>query len=208
MHALKSMVKQLLIGTAYIPVICAPLGLAKANEDHSADQLVCGPRAAKYILEHCDQQATLVELVKELQWPNIEDGSSLGDIDRLLVSRGLSTAYLYLNNEGPPEFDGMMIVARRTNSPLKHFVVVLHAKPQGFVEFIDGPEGIRKEPSAAFWANTDSGVLVVSEGDPIESWSMTYMIFIVTACIEMTFALGILLVMLVKKVGFRRFSFS
>jgi ABC-type bacteriocin/lantibiotic exporter with double-glycine peptidase domain len=50
---------------------------------------ICGPQCVKRILEHYGYQVGLEELIRELQWPEIDKGTSLGDLSQALEKRGL-----------------------------------------------------------------------------------------------------------------------
>lgn len=51
----------------------------------------CGPQCVQRVLEHYGHQVDLLALVKEIQWPDPEQGSTMGSLESALVSRGIFT---------------------------------------------------------------------------------------------------------------------
>jgi ABC-type bacteriocin/lantibiotic exporter with double-glycine peptidase domain len=89
---------------------------------------VCGPRCVKFLLQwYHKQDVPLIDLVREMQWPNIERGSSLEDIAHAINSRGISTLGCKVQDLEALnwEFPVVLYLDSATGAPLGHFVVML-----------------------------------------------------------------------------------
>jgi hypothetical protein len=64
---------------------------ADNKRSDSEQDSVCGPRCVQYVLEWygSPQAPSLLNLVEEMQWPSVERGSSLHDIQTALTKRGV-----------------------------------------------------------------------------------------------------------------------
>ena len=58
--------------------------------------IVCGPRCVQYLLKHYGQEVDLIELVREMQWPELEAGTTMDTIEKALNSRGIHTLGMQL----------------------------------------------------------------------------------------------------------------
>lgn len=60
--------------------------------------MFCGPRCVQYILKYYGKDEDLIDLVRETQWPNLEQGASLQSLDIALRKRGVHTSALRLKS--------------------------------------------------------------------------------------------------------------
>ena len=73
-------------------LVCCGPGLAAAREpERDPARLVCGPRCVRHVLRHYGVEADLVDVIRQTQWPDIYNGSSLLDLRRTLESRAIHT---------------------------------------------------------------------------------------------------------------------
>jgi ABC-type bacteriocin/lantibiotic exporter with double-glycine peptidase domain len=105
-----------------------PVAKAYGNTD-----LVCGPRCLRFILEHYGRKMELLDLVRRTQWPTIENGASLADLDETLRSNGIHTfalrmpegmdldwpypVLLHVQGKGHPVGHFSVWLPRQTGSP-------------------------------------------------------------------------------------------
>lgn len=51
----------------------------------------CGPMSVQRVLDYYGQSVEAIDLVRELQWPDVEKGSSFAGLSKVLESRGIRT---------------------------------------------------------------------------------------------------------------------
>ncbi len=61
------------------------------DKHHASRDVFCGARCAQHILAHYGRSEDLVALVRELQWPQLEETVSLQQLTELLEQRGVYT---------------------------------------------------------------------------------------------------------------------
>ena len=153
----------LTLGTVATARAEAPAARLSADSD-----MVCGPRCVKFILKSYGQEADLIDLAKEIQWPDLEAGASLDRIEQSLHARGIHTKAVRfapgrrLNWPHPA-----VLYTDEGNPPRGHYVV---SAPDGGSESDDliwaGVEGWRRgrwdEITRGF-----SGVALLTSPNPI-----------------------------------------
>lgn len=82
--------------TLLVPLAVASTGDggAPVRIDHASDDIegmICGPLCARLILQKLGKEADLTALIREIQWPNLEQGTTLDALAGALENRGLYT---------------------------------------------------------------------------------------------------------------------
>jgi hypothetical protein len=94
----------LLIAAIHLQALCAwqqPLTMAKEGSDgERVEDAICGPRCVQYILRKHNIDCELIELVRECQWPHLEEGAKIVDLMTALNKRGIRTAAIKTINFG------------------------------------------------------------------------------------------------------------
>lgn len=72
-------------------------GGSDSGNTASTSDFICGPRCVKFILSQYSrgEDLELLDLVKKLQWPELERGCTLNDIEELLKSEGIYCKSVY-----------------------------------------------------------------------------------------------------------------
>jgi hypothetical protein len=124
----------LVIGLIAIVALLLVVGpVARAEDVGEAAQkkalpnpdLICGPRCVQMVLSHYGHEEDLMALVKEIQWPELEKGSSLTDVGKALQKRGIHTYAMRLAPNAQLCWRSPAIVFLKGNGPLGHFAVWL-----------------------------------------------------------------------------------
>jgi ABC-type bacteriocin/lantibiotic exporter with double-glycine peptidase domain len=79
----------IMLATSAAPSALAQQGASLPPAGSADDQLVCGPRCVKFILQAFGKDVDLTELIIEAQWPNLRDGASLEVLAGSLKKRGI-----------------------------------------------------------------------------------------------------------------------
>ncbi len=85
--------------------------------------MVCGPRCVQFILEHYGIKEDLIDLVKEIQWPDFEAGASLGAIEAALRKRGIYTCALRMDPKDRLAWSAPVVLHLKGQTAIGHFMV-------------------------------------------------------------------------------------
>ena len=108
----------------------------------SKNDLVCGPRCVQYILKEYGQQGDLIELIREMQWPNLEGGSTLTALEQALTSRGIHCGISEVPEDAQIAWKHPVIVHLRGRSgTIGHFAIWLPCSSNETVWLWAGPHG-------------------------------------------------------------------
>lgn len=84
-YSLSVFVVGLMCGTA----TCHAQQRPHVDRSRAAGDLVCGPRCVQYVVQHYGGDENLTDLVREIQWPDLEAGSSFDSLKDALAKRGV-----------------------------------------------------------------------------------------------------------------------
>ncbi len=149
-----------------------------ARSDHTDDemqsynQVICGPRCAHFVLRYYGREEKLSSLVREMQWPDLSQGTSIRQIEDALDSRGIHTRSVQLHNVRRFQPTRPAIVHLHENDDrgddnMGHFVVVLPESTSRHVAVWDGLSGTRFRPWDDF-SREITGAVVLTDDVPIE----------------------------------------
>ena len=128
---------------------------------------VCGPRCVQYVLRNYGVQSRLVDLVREIQWPAIEDGATLDSLERAFNSRSISTCAITIAPGCQLNWPYPVIVhLKETDGQLGHFVVWLPTSQRSMADVWTGLDGIQRG-SAFKLAAKMSGAVLLTANMPI-----------------------------------------
>jgi len=139
-------------------------------------QDVLHTRCVQYVLAHYGRDADLMSLVREMQWPHLEAGSSVGSVARALSDRGIEVAGLADIAAKELAWPTPAIVHLRdaTNHPAGHFAVLLPNDGKN-VRLWMGMDGV-VELSSSVFGERFSGVAVLTALTPIDkqAWQSSF----------------------------------
>ncbi len=150
-----------------------------ATTEENRPDVVCGPRCVQYILKHYGQQVELHDLIQELQWPNLEAGSNLADLQKSLNKRGIHTAAIQLSPGAKLDWPEPVLVHLKlgtsiTPETLGHFVVWLPSSTNDIVHLWFGPKGVHQGTNARFAGICSGGMLLISRNPIADSQLAVY----------------------------------
>ena len=146
------------------------LCLAQLGGQETHD-LVCGPRCLQLVLRHYGRDADLVDLIRKIQWPNVEQGTSLSALQHELEERGVHTLVVRCPKSSLPDWPHPLIVhfelAEGSTQGLGHFAVVFqNSSTTNSVTLCGGPNGPETMPVPKF-VRQFSGWAILTSPDPI-----------------------------------------
>lgn len=141
----------------------------------SASDFVCGPRCVDYILRQYGRTTELIELIRAVQWPDIERGATMKSLEACLQQRGVHTFAMRLSPSARLQWPQPVLVhLHHDQSPEEHFVVWLPSSSRALVHYWDGLLG-RKIVSSDEFARMRSGAVILTSDRPInESQIVVY----------------------------------
>lgn len=135
----------------------------------AAQQKLCGPRCVDFVLRYYGREHPgLVLLIKEMQWPAIEAGTSMSRIACGLDSRGVYTSAVRLPAGSIVHWRHPVILHFQSEDdyPDGHFVVQLPSSNSNGIRIWDGLNGVRII-TAYEVARLMSGAIILTSPTPI-----------------------------------------
>lgn len=129
----------------------------------------CGPRSVAFVLEYYGRQEQLADLVREMQWPDVELGTSMQAIRDALERRGIHTRAVRRQPGTIVRSTRPVIVHVHPNgdSTRGHFVVWLPGSTNRTVSIWNGLHGLQEIPIERFLSEM-SGVVLCTSRNPAE----------------------------------------
>lgn len=129
--------------------------------------IVCGPRCVRFILMCYGHREDLIDLIRELQWPQLESGSSVQSLSVALERRGIHTRSVIIGRNDVVRWNEPVLVHLTGSHDIGHFVVWLPGGNLRHVRIWDGLHGFRSLQPMEF-AKVRSGSIVLTSRQPIE----------------------------------------
>jgi ABC-type bacteriocin/lantibiotic exporter with double-glycine peptidase domain len=110
--------------------------VSELDQNASWDDRICGPRCVQYLLEYYElDREDLIDLVREVQWPDLEKGASLDRVECALRDRGIHTAPIVVPGNGELCWHSPVVVHLKDDKAgLGHFAVWLPESSGGEVK--------------------------------------------------------------------------
>lgn len=147
--------------------------LVNLSVDHSADELdvdeVCGPRCVQYVLKCFGTDVDLIEVVREAQWPRLEQGATLTSLADALKRRGIFTFPMHIGSDIRLKSPYPVIVHVKDDeciNAIGHYVVWLPSSSGGNIRVWWGLEGV-KLLRESDWTEKRSGAILLCEPNAI-----------------------------------------
>ncbi len=110
-----------------------------ANQD-----TVCGPRCVKFLFHwYLKTDVPLIDIIHEIQWPAVSNGTSFAAIKASLAARGVASSGASVDELGALEFEYPIIafLPNADATKLGHYVILLPESSKGSVRRWDGLSG-------------------------------------------------------------------
>ncbi len=141
---------------------------AAAAEDSSRDN-VCGPRCVRFLLSYYGkgQDVELIDLVREVQWPDMKSGATLSDLANQLRKYEIHTAMLKVSPKAELCWRHPVLVhLKSTGDGPGHYVVWLPESTESEAHVWSGLAGT-SEVAVATLARKMSGNVLLTADTPI-----------------------------------------
>lgn len=164
--------------TILVVILAMVTGSAPASAEPPAEgrvvDLVCGPRCVQHVLDHFGKPTDLGDLIREMQWPAFERGSSVAAVEESLNKRGVHTRAVRVGTDLDLHWPHPAIVLVRTDdSELGHFVVQEPSDEVGKVTAWVGLNGHVTGDARQFAARR-TGVIVLTAPEPIPDSAVAF----------------------------------
>lgn len=137
--------------------------------DERESDIICGPRCVQYVLAHFGIDSDVIDLAKEIQWPDLESGASLKKLADAMEARGLHTCALRINASQNIKWQFPVIFhTNPENSRIGHFQVWLPGSNDSGVQIWDGREGLISIPQDE-WMRLRSGAILLLSPETISN---------------------------------------
>jgi len=132
------------------------------------DDRICGPRCVQYLLGYYDLESEdIIDLVREVQWPDLERGASLDRVEQSLRDRGIHTASIVVPENGELCWHSPAVVHLKDDEAgLGHFAVWLPESSGGEVKVWGGRSGTRVLEKRDF-SKLFTGVALLTSREPL-----------------------------------------
>lgn len=137
----------------------------------SGSDMICGPRCVSYILDYYHKdQIQLVDLVREMQWPDIEKGATIKSIETSLNSRDVYTKAVKIDPSSRLQWPFPVIVHLEEPPEMGHYVVWLPTSTADQEIIWAGLTGLLQGSAAAI-SEKRSGAVILTSPKPISDIS-------------------------------------
>lgn len=128
---------------------------------------VCGPRCVQFLLRYYGkEEPELINLVRSMQWPDIEQGSTFECINNTLRKTGIYTLPVHINTDVKLCWSAPVVVHLKAQEGVpEHYVVWLPSAGPG-AEVWDGLRGAGPVDEKKF-ADLRSGNVLLTAAQPI-----------------------------------------
>ena len=146
----------------------AAFDAAKTEKDRNLNNIVCGPRSVQFVLKQFGHDVELVDLVREMQWPQLTDGASAASVIAALEKRGVFVKVIKVDPKAAVfAWNHPMILHLKpdVNESHGHFVVSMPRSTDEQVTLFDGLAGYYSGPYSEFRRKM-SGIVIVCSPTP------------------------------------------
>lgn len=175
--------KKMMIFMAAIGLLAAGVGFAVKTRDvlriwskparepiRGIADNICGPRCVQFVLQHYGIDAELQDLVREMQWPELEKGATLDSMSQALERRGVHTCVLKVDPSTRLAWrDPVIVHLQGAKEALGHYLVLLPGAASGEVDEYVEFTNVNHYPADAIRERM-SGVVMLTSSKPIDDW--------------------------------------
>jgi ABC-type bacteriocin/lantibiotic exporter with double-glycine peptidase domain len=133
------------------------------NVKDAQNRMICGPRCVDCVMRWFDRtDQELIDLVREIQWPDLASGASLEKLQVALQRRGIETKLVDINPPSVFEWSYPAIVHLSNPRPNGHFIVRLPGSKNGQERIWDGLAGETAISKGKLCAQMSGAVLLTA----------------------------------------------
>ncbi|GHT45324.1 hypothetical protein FACS189454_04610 [Planctomycetales bacterium] len=143
-------------------------GIAERKEKNIGDT-ICGPRCVQEVLRLYEKEdEDIIQLVREIQYPEVHEGAKLSKIADALEQRGLHPFAMKIKPSARIVWRYPVIVHLTpiSGETIGHYVVWLPSSKSHRVTIWNGNEGVQ-ELDERTWSKERSGAVLLTSPEPI-----------------------------------------
>jgi hypothetical protein len=132
--------------------------------------VICGPKCVNFLLEYYGkEQEDIIRLVREIQYPELQEGATLSKIIESLEKREIYTFAMKIKPSARLVWKYPVIVhlSPRSSEQIGHYVVWLPNSYDNNLWIWNGDEGIQNFQER-IWSEERSGVILLTSPEPIK----------------------------------------
>ncbi len=186
--------KQILVRFVLVSLVTVVAEGADTDPAANNPDSLCGPRCVVFALDRIGVRADLVDLVKELQWPQVEDGTTMLQLRNAIRNRGVSVTPVKLRPGQAVKLTGIAIVhfergKQDEQVPLGHYACCMPTSDPSTWEIFNPPNVRRLVNREEFCATCSSVMLLIQPSGialsdagqiSVSAWSGRFLMFLVT----------------------------
>lgn len=151
--------------------MASALGDVSPTSEATSTDMVCGPRCVQFLLRYYEKDDPgLVALIREIQWPHLEQGVTLAAIDAALRSRDIYTYPLFVLPDAKFDWPHPVLVHLNPKGTARfgHYVVWLPSSTASRTGIWSGLSGVR-EGNARDLSDWMSGAILLTSPVAVEN---------------------------------------
>ncbi len=131
--------------------------------------MICGPQSVQYVLEYFGKKEPISTIVYEIQWPDLEKGTSVTAIVGALARRGIVAKAVRIPRETPISWPYPIILHYPIDNGIGHFAVLTQVDGGRGQRLWIGPDRERDFPEYACFGKRSEVVVLTGQGDITDS---------------------------------------
>ena len=163
------MIRFLVTGTTIAAISAIVVMASEIENERRLNNVVCGPRCVQFVLKQFDQEVELIDLVREMQWPQLTEGATTASIVAALEKRGAFAKIIHVNPKTAVfvwNYPVILHLKPDGDESLGHFVVRMPQSTNDTIIIVDGLAGVYSKPYNEFYKRM-SGVILLCSPTPI-----------------------------------------
>ena len=171
-----SLLSSMLFAVAFVSVLLGQNSEPTASDvpketenERNIGDLICGPKCVREILRlYGKEHEDVIRLVREIQWPEVRQGSTLADLAAALKKRGIQTYAMQIKPTARLVWPHPVIVhlKPKQNDDIGHFVVWKPESKGNTVQIWDSDRGTQKHDERQ-WSKECTGAVLLTSPEPI-----------------------------------------
>lgn len=141
-------------------------GTAADQSPEDLGKLVCGPRCVRFLLSYYGkgETPTLVDLIREVQWPDLRRGAALSDLAAALERQGIHTYAMEVSPRARLCWQWPVLVHLRSQTDgIGHYAVWLPDSTAAEAHVWIGLAGVMRKPTAELAEEMTGPVLLTAD---------------------------------------------
>ncbi|MDR2171775.1 MAG: hypothetical protein LBP59_16650 [Planctomycetaceae bacterium] len=140
----------------------------KTEKEKNIGDVICGPKCVSFLLKYYGKEEDIIHLVREIQYPELLEGTSLAKIAEALEKRGIYTFAMKIKPSTRLVWKYPVIVHldQSHNEQIGHYVIWQPESRNNDLWIWDGDKDMQNYQERT-WSKKRSGVVLLTSPEPI-----------------------------------------